>query len=101
MPLYENCGRNFDVPAKLFGGMSSQEQAVEECSFALREVEIVPCFIFRSGGRRKGRVGYSLHQRSKTDQRRIKDGSKTKGNSTGSFNGVKWLGREITWFCEV
>jgi hypothetical protein len=90
MPLQQNSWGNLDITAQLFRGMASQEQAVEECGFSLGEVEVMPRFILRCGGRHNGRVVFSLHKRSKT-----------KGNFTGSFNGVKWLGREITWFYEV
>jgi hypothetical protein len=90
MPFDQDRGGNFDVAAKLFRGMATQEQAVKKCGFSLREVEVVPCFIIRGGDWHNGRIGYSLHQCSET-----------KGNFTGSFSGVKWLGRKLTWFSEA
>ena len=67
MPLQEHRGRNFDVAAQLFSGMPPKEQPVEEGRLPLREVEIV-LGVF-GGVRRglRGRVGFSLHQRHRTE----------------------------------
>ena len=51
MPLEQHRGRNLDIPAKLFGGMPAQEQAVEEGRLPLREVEVVLGFVGRRSRR--------------------------------------------------
>src|SRR5215469_15107050 len=40
VPLGEHCGRNLDITAQLFRGMSAEEQTVKEGSFALRKRKI-------------------------------------------------------------
>jgi hypothetical protein len=50
MPAKENVRGNFDVPAKLFSGMSAEEEAVEERGFALGEVEL-PLEVITENGR--------------------------------------------------
>ena len=85
MPLQQHRGRNLDIPAKLFGGMSAQEQAVKESRLPLREVEVVLGFLRRVGGGRKVvlvTVCISVQRQ--------------KGKFTGSFPGVKWNGRKVS-----
>ena len=62
MPLQQHSGRNFDVPAKLFRGMPTQKQAVEEGRFALRKVEVVQSFFGPLSGGGCRRVGFSVHE---------------------------------------
>ena len=81
VPFEQHRLRNFDVPAKLFGGVPAQEQAVEECCFPLRKVEIVQGLVDRVICGWKRRVGVGLHRRLET-----------KRKFTGSFPGVKWYG---------
>ena len=85
VPFEQHRLRNFDVPAKLFGGVAAQEQAVEEGRFPLRKVEIVLALVSRVICGRKRRVGVGLHQRLEA-----------KGQFTGSFPGVKWYGWDST-----
>jgi hypothetical protein len=68
MPHQQNSGGDFNVPAKLRGGVPAQEQAVKEGRFPLREVEVAPGFFDRLGGGGNRRVGFSLHQRLKTEK---------------------------------
>jgi len=51
VPLQQHRRWDFDIPPKLFRGMSPQEQAVEEGRFPLREIEIVPRLVSRAGDR--------------------------------------------------
>jgi hypothetical protein len=70
VPLDQNRRRNFDVASQFLRGMPAQEQAVEKRGLALREIEVVPRFVVRSGGRHNGRIGDRLHKTKKTVQRR-------------------------------
>ena len=79
MPFEQHRGRNFDVAAKLFGGVSAQEQAVEEGRFPLRVVEVVLGFL-RPGWPRLAIVVLVSVCISVTRQKR---------QFTGSFPGVK------------
>ncbi len=68
MPFQQHRGRNLDIPAKFFGGMPAQEQAVEEGRLPLREVEVVLGFVRRVGGGQQSRVGFSLHRHPETER---------------------------------
>src|SRR6266852_4662573 len=47
MPFDQHGRRHLDVAAKLLCRMTAQEQSVEKCRFALREVEVVQCLVAR------------------------------------------------------
>jgi len=68
MPLEQNRRRDFNVVAKLFRGMSAQEQAIEESRLPLRKVEIVLSFLGRIGRVWERRVGFSLHRHLETEE---------------------------------
>ena len=61
MPLQLHCGRNFNVTAKLFRGMSPQKKAVKKGCFPLRKVKIVLRFLRRINRGEQRRVGNGLH----------------------------------------
>jgi hypothetical protein len=61
MPFEQHRLGNFNVAAELFGGVPTQEQAVEESRLALREVEVVLGLFDRLGCGWYSRVGIGLH----------------------------------------
>lgn len=61
MPLQLYGGRNFNVPAKLFCGVTAQKKAVKKGRLSLREVKIVLRLIRRINRGEQRRVGNGLH----------------------------------------
>jgi len=68
MPFEQHRLRNFDIASELFGGVSAQEQSVEEGRLPLREVEVVLGFFGRVDCGWERRVGFSLHHRLETER---------------------------------
>jgi len=62
MPFQEHFLRNFNVAAKLFRGVSPQEQSVKKRRLPLREVEVMLRFFGRMSGGWQRRVGLRLHR---------------------------------------
>ena len=49
VPFGKNGGGDGDIPAKLFGLVAAQEEAVEKSGFPLRELEVLQDFFYRIG----------------------------------------------------
>ena len=45
VPLGEDSGRHFDIPAQLFGGVAAQKEAVEEGGLTLRILEVAKAIV--------------------------------------------------------